>query len=224
MPSARAARGFFGLNSLAVLVGMIIQLHISAGLKGTQFHSAGARIFNVFCYFTVWSNLTIGVTTGLLAWRLQRTSAVFRVFRLAGLISITITFVLFHIALAHLQELQGSAAVADALLHTVSPILALAGWLAFGPRDLISPRVVVLSLLFAITWMVFALIRGPIVDFYAYPFADPRRIGYLRVAINAVGVGALWLLLGTLARYADRLLPRHSAPGNPAEAAAETGT
>jgi hypothetical protein len=218
MTSRPIARGLFGLNCLVVIVGMIIQLCISAGLKGSQFHSPGARIFNVFCYFTVWSNLTIGATTGLLAVRLERRSEVFRVFRLAGLLSITITFVLFHIALDHLQELQGSAKVADTLLHTVSPILALVGWLAFGPRDWLTTRIVLLSLLFAVTWMVFALIRGPIVDYYAYPFADPRRIGYLRVALNAVGVGALWLALGTLARYADRVLPPRLARVTPAQA------
>jgi hypothetical protein len=219
MTSPRIARGFFGLNALVVLVGMIIQLVLSAGLKGSQFHTAGARIFNVFCYFTVWANLTVGVTTGLLAWRLERSSEVFRIFRLAGLISITITFVLFHIALAHLQELQGSAKVADTLLHTMSPILAFVGWLAFGPPGMLTPRIVLLSLLFALTWMVFALIRGPIVDFYAYPFADPRRIGYFRVAVNAVRVGALWLALGTLGRYADRFLPPRSAHATPAEVA-----
>ncbi len=219
MSSPRVARAFFGLNALVVLVGMIVQLSVSAGLKGTQFHSPGARIFNVFCYFTVWSNITVGVTTGLLAWRLNRSSEVFRVFRLAGLISITITFVLFHIALAHLQELQGSAKVADTLLHTVCPIMALAGWLAFGPRGVLTSRVVLLSLLFALTWMVFALIRGPIVDFYAYPFADPRKLGYVRVAVNAVGVGALWLALGTLARYSDRFLPPRQARAVSAEVA-----
>lgn len=219
MTSPRAARAFFGLNALVVLVGMIVQLSVSAGLTGTQFHSPGARIFNVFCYFTVWSNITVGVTTGLLAWRLNRSSEVFRVFRLAGLISITITFVLFHIALAHLQELQGSAKVADTLLHTVCPIMALVGWLAFGPRGVLTSRVVLLSLLFALTWMVFALIRGPIVDFYAYPFADPRKLGYLRVAVNAVGVGALWLALGTLARYSDRFLPARRVRAAPAEVA-----
>ncbi|HEX4018477.1 MAG TPA: Pr6Pr family membrane protein [Frankiaceae bacterium] len=220
MTSPRFARGFFGLNGLVVLVGMIIQLSVSAGLKGTQFHSPGARIFNVFCYFTVWSNIAVGVTTGMLAWRLERPSEVFRVVRLAGLISITITFVLFHIALAHLQELQGSAKVADTLLHTVCPIMALVGWLAFGPRGMLSPHVVLPSLLFAGTWMVFALIRGPIVDFYAYPFADPRKLGYFRVAVNAVGVAALWLLLGTLASYCDRFLPprKPQAPqGAPAQ-------
>ena len=217
MTSPRIARAFFGLNALVVLVGMIIQLVLSYGLKGSQFHTPGSRIFNVFCYFTVWSNLTVGVTTGLLAVRVDRSSEVFRVFRLAGLLSITITFVLFHIALAHLQELQGSAKVADQLLHTVSPILALLGWLTFGPRGTLTPRVVLLSLLFALTWMVFALIRGPIVDFYAYPFADPRKLGYLRVAVNAVGVGALWLALGTLARYADCFLPPRRARRSPVE-------
>jgi hypothetical protein len=44
MTSRPIARGLFGLNCLVVIVGMIIQLWISAGLKGSQFHSRCANL------------------------------------------------------------------------------------------------------------------------------------------------------------------------------------
>ncbi len=207
MRSKVAARIVFAVTALTVFVGMIVQLHVSAGLKGTQFASVGSRLVNVFCYFTVQSNVIVGVTTLLLALRVNRPSTVFRAFRLAGLVGITITFVVFHIALAHLQELQGSAAFADLLLHTVAPLLTVLGWLLFGPREHSAWRIPVLSLLFPLAWTCLALIRGPIVDFYAYPFADPRRLGYPRVLLNGVLIAALFLALAMGAVRLGRRLP-----------------
>ncbi len=211
MARTAAARGFFLLTALTVFLGMIIQLWVSAHLTGTQFTTVGARIFNVFCYFTVQSNLIVGVTCLLLALRLNRASTVFRVFRLAGLIGITVTFVVFHVALAHLQDLKGSAAAADMILHTIDPILALVGWLGFGPRAHVSARIALLSVLFPVAWMCLALIRGPLVDFYAYPFADPRSLGYPRVLVNGVLVGLLFIGSALVALAVDRLIRHFTA-------------
>jgi len=156
----RIARALFAVTALAVLVGLIVQVQVSAGLKGTQFTSTSSLVFNVFCYFTVQSNIIVGATAALLAVRLDHPSTVFRVFRLAGLIAIAITFVVFHLALAHLQDLRGAAAFADGLLHTVVPVLAVSGWLMFGPRRAISWRIAALAVLFPLCWVAFALVRG----------------------------------------------------------------
>jgi len=208
MRRAPAARIFFALTALAVLVGLVVQLSVSAGLTGTRFGSTGSRIFNVFCYFTVQSNVLVGITTGLLAMRLDRTSTAFRVLRLAGLIGIAVTGVVFHVALAHLQDLEGSAAVADFLLHTVVPVLAVVGWLAFGPRGQVTWRVAALAVLFPVLWLIFALIRGALIDFYAYPFIDVRTHGYPRVLLNSALVAVLFFVLAAAAIAADRRLAR----------------
>ncbi len=49
-----------------------------------------ARAGNAFAFFTVQSNLLVGIATLLLAVRLERSSAVFGVLRLAGLVAITV--------------------------------------------------------------------------------------------------------------------------------------
>ncbi|MEO7168404.1 MAG: Pr6Pr family membrane protein [Chthoniobacterales bacterium] len=206
MTKAVAARIFFALSALAVLVGLIVQLFVSAGLTGSQFTSPGSRIFNVFCYFTVQSNALVGITTGLLASRLHRRSNVFRAIRLAGLIGITVTGIVFHVALAHLQDLEGTAAVADFVLHTLVPVLAVAGWLGFGPRGMTSWRVGVLAVIFPVAWLTFALVRGELIDFYAYPFIDVRQHGYLQVFANAALVAVLFFLLAAGAIILDRWL------------------
>jgi len=209
----RIARALFAVTALAVLVGLIVQVQVSAGLKGTQFTSTSSLVFNVFCYFTVQSNIIVGATAALLAVRLDHPSTVFRVFRLAGLIAIAITFVVFHLALAHLQDLRGAAAFADGLLHTVVPVLAVSGWLMFGPRRAISWRIAALAVLFPLCWVAFALVRGALIDFYAYPFIDVRVLGYARVLGNVVLIGLLFFALAAVALTLDRRLPQVAPDG-----------
>jgi hypothetical protein len=206
--TATWARIWFGLTSLVVGVGIVIQLFATADVENGRFAALHSRLFNVFCFFTVQSNIIVGVTCLLLALSLDRPSTAFRVLRLDGLLGIVVTFLVFHVALKSLQELSGKAAVADFLLHTASPIMCALGWLVFGPRGWVSWRVVWLSLIFPICWLVFTLIRGPIVSFYPYPFLDVDEHGYPRVLLSCLVVAILFVGLGGLARLSDGWLNR----------------
>jgi hypothetical protein len=202
------ARGWFGLTALVVAVGIVVQLFATADVENGRFAALHSRLFNVFCFFTVQSNIIVGITCLLLALRLDRRTAVFRVIRLDGLLGIVVTFLVFHLALSSLQELSGKAAVADLLLHTASPIMCTLGWLVFGPRGWVTWRVVWLSLIFPICWLVFTLVRGPIVNFYPYPFLDVDEHGYPQVLVNCAIVAILFVGLGALARVTDQWLSR----------------
>ncbi len=190
-----------------MLLAVVVQVPLSANVAGGHFATPVGRVVNMFCFFTVQSNVIVGITTGLLAVRPERDSTVFAVFRLIGLVAITVTFVVFHVALASLQDLQGAAALTDFLFHTLVPLLAIAGWIAFGPRGIVSWRVAALTLLFPVLWGIFTLIRGPIVDFYPYPFIDVRSLGYPRVLLNIVLVGVLFYGLAAAAVALDGRLP-----------------
>jgi hypothetical protein len=200
------ARIVFALTAAAVLVGLVVQLGVSYRFVGGRF-SGWAAVGNVFAYFTVQSNILVGVTTALLALRPERASTLFAVLRLTALVAITVTFAVFHTVLAGLQDLSGQAAFADALLHTVVPVLAVGGWLVFGPRGLATHRVAVFTLIFPLAWAAFTLLRGPAADFYPYPFIDVRTLGYPRVLVNVALVGVLFLGLALAAATLDRRLP-----------------
>jgi hypothetical protein len=207
MRSATTARVWFALTATVVFAGLAIQIVDTAEYEGGHFGTVGGRLFNLLCFFTIQSNIIVCVTTLLLAISVTRGSTIFRVFRLDGLVCITVTFVVFQLALRHLQDLTGTAAVADALLHTVSPIMCVVGWLLFGPRCLTSLRVTLLSMLYPIAWMVFTLVRGPIVDYYPYPFIDPRDNGYLTVSLNLALIAVLFLAVAGGATWLDKRLP-----------------
>ena len=65
----------------------------------------------------------------------------FATFRLIGLVAITVTGLVYHVALAALFDLQGLDQLGNQLVHTMVPILAVVGWLMFGPRRLTSATI-----------------------------------------------------------------------------------
>ncbi|KAA2256319.1 F420-dependent oxidoreductase [Solihabitans fulvus] len=220
MSKQQVGRAWFASTAVVVLVGLVVQVVVSARFTGGQFDSVGARIGNVFCFFTIQSNVLVGVTSLLLAIRVERPSTLFRALRLAGLVGIAVTGVVFHLVLAGLHQLTGAAAFADLLLHTVSPVLCVLGWLVFGPRPTIAPSTVAWSALFPLLWLVFTLIRGAAIDYYPYPFVDVTRLGYGTVALNCVFVGVLFLGLAFAAMGLERRLSRARSR---AEVAQDTG-
>jgi len=206
----RRARLFFALTALAVLAGVVVQVAVSATAPHNLFDSGLKQALNVFAFFTVWSNVLVGVTCALLAVDPHRSSPLFRLARLIGVVAITVTFLVFHVVLSSLLDLDTWAQVANQLLHTVVPVLAVVGWWTFGPRGLTSPREVRLTMLYPLVYVAFPAIRGPFAhDFYPYPFADVKALGYLRVSINAVWISLLFLAVAAGAHAIDvRRTPR----------------
>lgn len=203
------ARVWFGATALVVLVGLVLRiaLLVSDGTQGA-FDSTTDRVFNLFCFFTIQSNIIVGVTSLLLAQDPTRSSTAFRTFRLTGLVCIAVTGIVYHSLLSGLTDLHGLELGADHLLHTVSPIMAVIGWLVFGPRRLTASRIVLLSLIFPVCWLVFALIRGEVIDYYPYPFLDVNDVGYGRVFLNTLGISALYIGLAAGATALDGRLDR----------------
>lgn len=204
----RRARLWFGVTAALAFAGIIIQLFVSAHNPSVFGGSSWGRALNVFAFFTILSNLVVAVTTLLLALNPHRTSLVFRVFRLTGVVAITVTFVVFHVALSRLLDLESWAEAANQLQHTVVPVLAIAGWALLGPRGLTSARVARLTVLFPAGYMIFTMIRGPLNShWYPYPFADVSHLGYLKVVINGVWIALLFVAIAAGATALDKRLP-----------------
>ncbi|UVS77550.1 hypothetical protein Actkin_01263 [Actinokineospora sp. UTMC 2448] len=205
------SRLWFGLTALVALAGLAVQTTVSITATSGQFETAAGRVFTMLCYFTIQSNLIVCLTHALLARDPNRTGPVFAAFRLAGLIGIAVTGVVYHTVLRSLYDLTGLAHLADLLLHTATPILTVVGWLLFGPRARIGLRTALHALLFPALYLVFTLIRGPIAEFYPYPFLDVALNGYGSVLLNSLAVAALFLLLAFGALALDRVLTRAPA-------------
>ncbi|MGI8902869.1 MAG: Pr6Pr family membrane protein [Solirubrobacteraceae bacterium] len=173
-----------------------------------HFHPAAARAANEFAFFTIWSNLLVGLGTLLLAVRLNRSSRAFAVLRLSGLVAIIATGVGSHAELAQALHLGGWVAVWNVLLHALVPVMAVVGWLLIGPRRIVSRRVAWLSVIFPLCYLAFTLIRGAIVHWYPYPFIDVTRLGYGHAALNCVPIPLFTLGLAAFATMVDRRFGR----------------
>jgi hypothetical protein len=206
--SPRGARVWFRATAACVLAGVVISAITAANNTHGHFHPAAARAANAFAFFTIQSNLLVGVATFLLAIRLDRSSTRFAVLRVVGLVAITITGIVFHAVLAQTLDLKSWDAIGNELVHTVVPVMAVVGWLLVGPRGLVSARIAWLSLLFPVCWLAFTLIRGAIAHWYPYPFIDVTQLGYGRTAVNCVWVAALMLGLAAGATVFDSRLRR----------------
>lgn len=205
-----AGRFVFALTALVVFLALAIQLSVTASHSGGHFTSSFDRAANVFVFFTVQSNIIVGVTSLLLAIRLERPSGAFAAFRLAGLVAITITLVVYHAFLAGLVDLTAWGTVSDQMLHSAAPALAIGGWLLFGPRGRASWRVAALAFVFPVAWVVFTLMRGALIGWYPYPFIDVGQIGYARAALNIAGITLVFWGLCAGAIVLDRRLVRRS--------------
>lgn len=208
------ARSWFALNALVVVVALAIQIPITAGRTGGFFDTPAARVGNLFTFFTILSNILVAVVCVVLALRAAgrtapRTTA-FAVAWLDALLAITVTGIVYNTVLAGLYDYRGAEYVADKLFHTVSPLLFVIGWLLFGPRGLIRPRVIGLALVYPLAWLAFTLVRGALIGWYPYPFVDVTALGYSRVAVNCVVITLLFLVLAGVAFGVDRLALRSS--------------
>jgi hypothetical protein len=205
-------RIWFAATALIAFAGLAVQTSVTASTG--QDSSAAGRVLTLLCYFTIQSNVLVVATHVLLARDPSRSGPVFAVARLAGIIGIAVTGLVYHTVLRGLNDLSGAAHVADVLLHTATPLLAVAGWAAFGPRGLIDLRTAVLALLFPALYLVFTLVRGPFADFYPYPFLDVRELGYGAVLLNSLVVAALFLALALGALAVDRWAARRAGAGS----------
>ncbi len=215
------ARAWFLLTAVVVVVAIAVQLPDSAAETGGFFDVPVYRALNVFAFFTIQSNLLVALSALLTALQPDVDTLLRRVLRLTALVAITVTGVVYHLVLAGLVDLSPAGAFANLLVHTVVPLLAVVGWLAFGPRGRTSWRVVGLSVVFPVLWLVVTLVRGGLVGgFWPYPFVDVDELGLGQVLLNCGVVAVLFVLLAAGAHGLDRLLVRSGQAREPEPSAA----
>ncbi len=153
-----------------------------------------ATVGNFFSFFTIQSNL---LAAGVLLWLAVRGSdghgrqqGRVDLIRGAATLYMATTGIVYGLLLSGYQEaLQTTVPWVDTALHRVMPVVMVIDWLADPPETRLNVRQALPWLAFPGLYLVYSLIRGPIVDWYPYPFIDPRNAGgYPAVAAYAVGI------------------------------------
>ncbi len=172
----------------AAWTGLVVQLIASTGLTG----SVGQAIWTMARYFTVITNLFVaGLFTALALGHDARP-------KLVGMVTLAILLVgIVYATMLHgLIELSGGAALADFILHSVTPLAVPLWWLTFAPRGGLGWRDPWHWALLPLVYFAYALARGAIEGRYAYPFMDVGSLGWPAVLSNAALMAAGFVMGG----------------------------
>lgn len=214
MNQPRAARLWHGATCGVAVFALVTQTILVISGAGVLVEddppALPERILRLLGYFTIQSNVLVAVTAFTLLRDPQRDGRVWRVLRLAGVVGITVTGVVHWFLLRPLLDLAGWSALCDLLLHVVVPLLAVVGWLVFGPRPRVTLGAVLGTVAWPTGWLAYTLVRGSVTGFYPYPFLNVEVQGGATVAVACLGVTALILVAALLAWLADRRLPVRS--------------
>jgi hypothetical protein len=162
----------------------------------------GLTVVRFFSYFTVLSNTAAVVMLAMLAARPGRDSSEgFAIFRGAVTVYMSVTGLVYAVILApNLADVAVPEPWIDWTIHVLGPILVIADWFHSPPRHRLHRNIFWIWLVFPAIYLVYSLIRGPLVGWYPYPFLDPDvSNGYLGVASWSLVV--LGVIVGFSALY-----------------------
>ncbi|MEU7529378.1 Pr6Pr family membrane protein [Saccharothrix sp. NPDC042600] len=201
-----AAIAVIVLGSLVIDLALIFTGGADAN-PGQAAGGLGTRLWRLFSFFTIQSNLLVLAASLVLARRPTRDGPVWRVVRLDALLGIVITGLVFAIVLAPMVHLTGAALVATIGFHYVSPWAFLAAWLLLGPRPRMTWGTVAAAFLWPVAWLLYIFTQGAFTRWYPYPFLDVTKLGFADALRNALLVVAVAVVLAAVFKLLDRHLP-----------------
>ena len=195
------ARWWQAAIAVIVAASLVLQLALlveggadaNSGQSGVSV-SLGVRLWRLFSYFTIQSNLIVLAVAIVLVLNPLRDGPTWHVVQVDALVGITITGLVYAIILAPQVQLTGGALVATIGLHYVSPWAAVLAWLVFGPRPRMTWLTVLGAFVWPVLWLVYIFTQGAFTRWYPYPFLDVTRLGMADSLRNAVFV----LLVGVV--------------------------
>lgn len=212
------ARAFHLLTFLVAGGALVLQLVLVVqGHRVLDEHhrpDVATRVVRYFSYLTIWANGLVAWSTLTLALRRDRDTRVWRALRTDAVVLILVAGVVHYFFLRPLLDLHGWDLVADRLLHVAVPLIAIAGWVLFGPRGRLDRSDVLPALVVPVVWLGCTLLRGAVVSWYPYPFVDVGEHGYAVVLVNCAGVSVLVLVITAALVALERRVAGGAPVGN----------
>lgn len=210
MIDRRARLLAFGVAALAWF-GVLLQASLT--LQSAMGNGKGITggLISYLGYFTILTNLLVcaAITGPALAPGSRWAATAARADVVFGTaLSILFVGISYHLLLRHVWNPQGPHLLANDLLHYVTPILFVLYWWLVAPKSLLRWVHVFWWGLYPAGYLVYALIRGELIDSYPYGFIDVSAIGYQRTLINGVGLLIAFFMIGFLLLSLSRLQKR----------------
>ena len=197
-----AARLVFGILDLVAITIQVIYL----------VHNRALNLVNFFSYFTILSNVfaaLVLIISTLYLLRKRKPSHTEDLIRSGAVLYMAVTGIIYATLLSG-QSLGLLMPWVNDVLHRLMPVIVVADWLYQPARTKLKLKQIPLLFIFPIVFVVYTLIRGPIVHWYPYPFLDPSKSGgYSGVALYCIGILVLFYILSWLLVYSGNKLRRH---------------
>ncbi|AZG46473.1 hypothetical protein D7316_03074 [Gordonia insulae] len=209
-----ASRGWYAAIAAVIALSLGIQLWLivtggadaNSGETGEAI-SIPVRLWRLFSYFTVDSNIVVLIVSVLFIIDPLRRGSLWGIAWLNALLAITITGIVFEVVLSTQVHLTGAAQIANLGFHYFSPWAFVLAWLVFGPRPTFTFSTVPGAFVLPVIWLVYIFVQGAFTDWYPYPFLDVTDVGYGRALLNALLVVVLGLVLAVAYVVLDARMP-----------------
>jgi hypothetical protein len=173
---------------------------------------------NFFSTFSLQSELLVFAMSVWLTLYPQSTGDRIQILRLGVLTGITVAGSVYGLLLAPHDHLSRAWMFYESLLHYVSPVMVILGFLFFLPRLPFTRRHFVF-ICWPIAWLIYTLVRAAVshpgyvredgsLSRYPYDFLDVDLHGWPHIIINIVALTILFLLLATVFLWLSRALTR----------------
>jgi hypothetical protein len=195
--------------TVIIWFGLILQFCISIPAYIHDGRSLPGTLVQLFSYFTIQVNILAGLSLLALLLKPQtRLHSFFsRGYVFTGVVLyIIIVGLVYNTILRGILHLTGLFRLADELLHLVNPILFVAYWLIFIPKQKLKWAQALNWLWYPFIYVIYVLIRGSLTQLYPYPFINAAKFGYSAIMINSLVLLVVFLLLGLLLIYITRKL------------------
>ncbi|MFM2077160.1 MAG: hypothetical protein RJA49_1050 [Actinomycetota bacterium] len=162
-----------------------------------QLSSAGIfHPVNVFSFFTIQSNVLAALTLlGLEFGVITAPRRLAEAARPAVVLYMSMTGIVYAVLLAPAAADVGlTAKWVDAVVHVIAPLVVAADWFLAPPERRPETADIPRWLIFPVLWLVYSLLRGALVNWYPYPFLDPRPEvpnaagSAIAVTLNCIGI------------------------------------
>jgi hypothetical protein len=156
------------------------------------------RLERFASYFTIQSNVAALLASLAVVRGRPLDSPLGRTLRLAALVGMTITAIVYVVVLSGDSHNTGMDQVANLMLHYIGPPLFVLAWVTVGPFPHFELADVGRGLVWPASWIVWTLVHGALTDWYPYPFIDVGVKGYGAVFVSLCFITVFALALNAL--------------------------
>lgn len=196
--------------AIALIAGsaLLVQVGLNMVDRG---QSLGEALFNLFGFFTIWSNLAVVLVAARAAAGRGDDLLARPQLQAAVVAWIIVVGVIYNTLLIGLNPVSGIRWITDRVFHMATPLAWPAWWLAFRARGALAWRHLPTAMAVPALYCAFTLVKGAYTLKYPYFFLNVAKLGWPQTLINITGLVALFVALMAAIILLDRRAARAPA-------------